>query len=45
MNELCKLKGYMWFFSKRKDVQKKDGLYSMATEKCCARCGITKKVN
>ncbi len=43
MNELCKLKGHMWFFSKRTDVKKKDGIYSLATEKECTRCREIKK--
>ena len=39
MNELCKLKGHMWFASKRKDIQRKDGRYSIMIERKCARCG------
>ena len=45
MNELCKLKGHMWYFSKRRDVQKEDGMHSIATERCCARCGIKEEIN
>ena len=43
-NELCKLKGHMWSYSKRKDVQREDGIYSVATERQCARCGLIEKL-
>ncbi len=39
MNELCALKGHMWFCNKRTEVYKQDGIYSVCTEKKCARCG------
>ena len=38
MNELCTLKGHMWYYFARKEVQREDGVYSVATKKCCARC-------
>jgi len=41
MNELCKLKGHMWFCNKRTNVKKKDGIYNVCIEKKCARCGET----
>ena len=37
INELCKIKGHMLYVSKRKDVERKDGVYSVAIEKYCAR--------
>ena len=37
-NELCKLKGHMWYCSKRTDIRKEDGTYSIAIEKTCTRC-------
>ena len=39
MNELCKLKGHMWYCHKRTEVKKDVGLFSICTEKKCARCG------
>ena len=44
MNELCKLKGHMWYASKRKNVQREDGIYSVAIEQQCARCGEVEKI-
>lgn len=38
MNQLCEQKGHMWYCSKRKDVMKEDGLYSIPIERACARC-------
>ena len=43
-NELCKLKGHMWYFSKRKDVQREDGIYSVAIERICVRCSKIEKL-
>ncbi len=45
MNELCELKGHMWYTSKRKDVKRYDGIYSIAIERCCARCGKTEDIS
>lgn len=42
MNELCKLKGHMWYTTKRKKVKRYDGLYSVSIEVTCARCGKIK---
>lgn len=42
--DLCDLKGHMWYFSKREDVEREDGLYSVATERSCARCSETEVV-
>lgn len=42
MNELCKLKGHMWYTSKRKEVKRDDGLYSVPIEVKCTRCGEKK---
>lgn len=42
MNELCELKGHMWYSSKRTEVVKSDGVYSVHTEITCARCGEIK---
>ena len=42
MNELCKLKGHMWYCNKRKEVKKDDGIYSVCIEQKCARCGEIK---
>ena len=36
---LCELKGHMWFINKRKTIKKFDGIYSVAIEKQCTRCG------
>jgi hypothetical protein len=44
MNELCKIKGHMWYTSERKDVKKKDGIYSVPVKIECARCGEIKKI-
>ena len=44
MNELCKLKGHMWFYTNRIEIEKEDGLYSVATKKQCARCGKVEAV-
>ena len=45
MNELCELKGHIWAYnSNRKDVMKEDGLYSVATERYCARCRKTENL-
>ncbi len=44
MNELCKLKGHMWYSSKRINVEKEDGKYSVCVEQTCARCGKTQKI-
>ncbi len=43
-NKLCKLKGHMWYASKRKDVQKEDGVYSIAIEQQCARCSSIEEI-
>jgi len=40
MNELCLLKGHMWYYLARKEVIKEDGVYSTATKKRCSRCGL-----
>jgi len=45
MDELCKIKGHMWYTSKRKQVKRDDGFWSVPTEKQCARCGETKCLN
>jgi hypothetical protein len=45
MNELCELKGHMWYANKREEVQKEDGIYSVCVEKRCVRCGIVEKIN
>lgn len=42
MNELCELKGHMWYCNKRKDVEREDGIYSICIEEKCARCGEIK---
>ena len=41
-NELCKLKGHMWYVLSRKEVKKDDGRYSVPDKLYCSRCGITK---
>jgi hypothetical protein len=45
MNELCKLKSHMWFYTNRKEVEREDGLYSVATKKQCSRCGEIKRIS
>lgn len=44
MNELCKLKGHMWYFSDRIEIEREDGIYSVATKRHCARCGVVEKL-
>ncbi len=43
--DLCKIKGHMWAYSKRREIIRDDGLYSVAAEKYCARCGSIIKLN
>lgn len=38
MNELCKLKGHMWYTYERVEVKREDGIYSIPKEIRCARC-------
>ena len=44
MSELCKLKGHMWFVNERREIGRLDGIFSIATELKCARCGKEEKV-
>lgn len=44
MNELCKLKGHMWFCCERKLEKVEDGYLSVCIKKRCARCGEEKEV-
>ena len=39
MNELCKIKGHMWYTSKRKILKKDTVSWSIPSERKCARCG------
>ena len=53
MNELCKLKGHMWYTSKRELIVdnnisisiEKCCARSIPIEKCCARCGMIRSVD
>jgi len=44
MNKLCRLKGHMWYTSKREQVKRDDGFWSVPTEEQCARCGELKSL-
>jgi len=45
MNSLCNLKGHMWYYTNRIDIEKEDGLYSVATKKQCVRCRQTEELD
>lgn len=43
INELCKIKGHMWYTNKRINIKKEDGVYSIPIEIICVRCSKIEK--